>query len=87
MTTITVNPSASAHDVREASGTMSLTSNVLTSGAHWIGLFLSAVAVPAGATLNSATLYYKSVDGSRDDPNIVWYANDADDVARLKAAM
>ena len=56
MTLLTVNPTASAHDVREASGTMSLTSNVLTSGAHWVGLFLPSVTVPVGATINSAKM-------------------------------
>ena len=81
MTTQTINPTASAHDVREAAGTVVLTSNVLTAGTHWVGLFLPSVAVPVGATINSATLYYKSVDAARDDPHVVWYANDVDDAA------
>ena len=72
MTLLTVNPTASAHDVREASGTMSLTSNVLTSGAHWVGLFLPSVTVPVGATINSATLYYKSVDAARVAPCLLY---------------
>lgn len=86
MTLLTINPSASSHDGREASGgAMTLTSNiVLTSSLHWAGLILPNVTVPPGSTINAATkLYYKSWDAARDDPDIIWYAQDADDAAVL----
>ncbi len=79
MTLLTINPGASNHDAREAAGTMTLTSNpFVTAGTHWMGLLLPAVAVPVGATITSATLYYKCVDEVRQNPNLIWYAQAAD---------
>ena len=41
----------------------------------------AGVSVPAGATINSATLYYKSTSTSHDDPAINWHAQDSDNAA------
>ena len=82
MTTITINPSASNHDARQAAGPVTLTGAVTIVGAsQWGGLLLPGVSVPAGATINSATLYYQSTSTSHDDPAIYWYAQAADNAA------
>lgn len=75
MTLLTISPTASEHDAREASGTVTLTGHmVLTGGLMWAGLFLPSVAYPTtGATLLSSYLYYKSRDAARDDPDLTWY--------------
>ena len=73
MTLITINPSASNHDARQAAGPVTLTGAVTIVGAsQWGGLLLPSVGVPAGATINSATLYYQSTSTSHDDPAIYW---------------
>lgn len=79
MTLLTINPTDSSHDAREAGGTVTVTGNpFVTSGLHWLGLLLPSVALPAAATLVSSTLYYKSVDSARQSPNLVWYVQAAD---------
>jgi hypothetical protein len=80
MTTITLNPSASNHDAsQDGTGAVTLTGYlVATAGTHWLGLLLPSVAVPVGATINSATLYYKPYLTTRDDPGFNWYAEAAD---------
>jgi hypothetical protein len=72
MTTITLNPSASNHDAsQDGSGVVTLTGELkATAGTHWIGLLLPGVTVPVGATINSATLYYKPYSTTRDDPGL-----------------
>ena len=81
MTTITVNPSASNHDAWQGTaGAITLTGEVrVASGIAWGGLLLPSVAVPAGATINSATLYYQASATTHDDPGQTWYAQAADD--------
>jgi hypothetical protein len=76
MTTITLNPSASNHDAsQDGSGVVTLTGELkATAGTHWLGLLLPGVTVPVGATINSATLYYKPYSTTRDDPGFNWYA-------------
>jgi hypothetical protein len=80
MTTITLNPSASNHDAsQDGTGAVTLTGYlVATAGTHWLGLLLPGVTVPVGATINSATLYYKPYLTTRDDPGFNWYAEAAD---------
>ena len=81
MTTITINPSASNHDAWQGTaGAMTLTGEVrVASGIAWGGLLLPSVAVPVGATINSATLYYQASATTHDDPGQTWYAQAADD--------
>ncbi|HMT21482.1 MAG TPA: hypothetical protein PKE20_09610 [Promineifilum sp.] len=82
MTTVTINPSASNHDARQASGPVTLTGTMTIVGAsQWLGLLLPSVAVPFGSNINSATLYYKATSTSHDDPAINWYAQNADTAA------
>jgi hypothetical protein len=83
MTTITLNPSASNHDAsQDGTGAVTLTGYlVATAGTHWIGLLLPGVTVPVGATINSATLYYKPYSTTRDDPGFNWYAEASDSAA------
>jgi hypothetical protein len=83
MTTITLNPSASNHDAsQDGAGVVTLTSELkATAGTHWIGLLLPGVTVPVGATINSATLYYKPYSTARDDPGFNWYAEAADNAS------
>ena len=80
MTLVTINPSASNHDAWESgAAAVTLTGQVkVIVGTAWAGLLLPAVAVPAGATIDSATLYYKSASTSRDDPDFNWYASNVD---------
>jgi hypothetical protein len=80
MTTITINPSASNHDAsQDGTGAVTLTGHlVATAGTHWLGLLLPGVTVPVGATINSATLYYKPFSTTRDDPGFNWYAEASD---------
>jgi hypothetical protein len=80
MTTITINPSASNHDAsQDGTGAVTLTGYlVATAGTHWLGLLLPGVTVPVGATINSATLYYKPYSTTRDDPGFNWYAEASD---------
>ena len=80
MTTITLNPSASNHDAsQDGTGAVTLTGHlVATAGTHWLGLLLPGVTVPVGATINSATLYYKPFSTTRDDPGFNWYAEASD---------
>jgi hypothetical protein len=83
MTTITLNPSASNHDAsQDGTGAVTLTGHlVATAGTHWLGLLLPGVTVPVGATINSATLYYKPYSTTRDDPGFNWYAEASDSAA------
>ena len=82
MTLLTVNPSASNHDAKQATAAMTLTGVVSVAGAsQWAGLLLPGVTVPAGATVNSATLYYKATSTAHDTPALVWYAQDVDSAA------
>ena len=82
MTTVTINPSASNHDARQASGPVTLTGTMTIAGAsQWLGLLLPSVAVPFGSNINSATLYYKATSTDHDDPAINWYAQNADTAA------
>jgi hypothetical protein len=82
MTTVTINPSASNHDARQASGPVTLTGTMTIVGAsQWLGLLLPSVGVPFGSNINSATLYYKATSTSHDDPAINWYAQNADTAA------
>jgi hypothetical protein len=83
MTTITLNPSASNHDAsQDGTGAVTLTGYlVATAGTHWLGLLLPGVTVPVGATINSATLYYKPFSTTRDDPGFNWYAEAADNAS------
>ena len=82
MTLLTVNPSASNHDAKQATSAMTLTGVVSVAGAsQWAGLLLPGVTVPAGATVNSATLYYKATSTVHDTPALVWYAQDVDSAA------
>ena len=83
MTVVTINPSASSHDAWQTGpGVMTLTDEIkLTAGTSWAGLFLPAVPVASADTINSATLYYKAYSATRDDPDIVWYAEDTDDAS------
>ena len=83
MTTITINPSASSHDAsQDGTGAVTLTGYlVATAGTHWLGLLLPSVAVPVGATINSATLYYKPYSTARDDPGFNWYAEASDNAS------
>ena len=82
MTLLTVNPSASNHDAKQATSAMTLTGVVSVVGAaQWAGLLLPGVTVPAGATVNSATLYYKATSTAHDIPALVWYAQDVDSAA------
>ena len=83
MTTVTINPSASNHDAwQDAAGAVTLTGEVrVSAGTAWAGLFLPSVAVPAGTTITSATLYYKATSGVHDDPDVDWYAQAADTAA------
>jgi hypothetical protein len=83
MTTITLNPSASNHDAsQDGSGVVTLTGEIkATAGTHWAGLLLPGVTVPVGATINSATLYYKPYSTARDDPGFNWYAEAADNAS------
>jgi hypothetical protein len=83
MTTITLNPSASNHDAsQDGTGAVTLTGYlVATAGTHWLGLLLPGVTVPVGATINSATLYYKPYSTTRDDPGFNWYGEAADNAS------
>ena len=80
MTTLTINPSDSAHDAWESgAAAMTLTGEIkLTAATAWGGLFLPNVTIPAGSTINSATLYYQASATSHDDPVVTWYAQAAD---------
>jgi len=80
MTTITINPSASNHDAsQDGTGAVTLTGHLAaTAGTNWLGLLLPDVTVPVGATINSATLYYKAQSTTRDDPGFNWYAEASD---------
>ena len=83
MTVATINPSASNHDAWQTGpGVMTLTDEIkLTAGTSWAGLFLPSVPVGSADTINSATLYYKAYSTTRDDPDIVWYAEDTDNAS------
>ena len=83
MTTITINPSASNHDAWQAgTNVMTLTGEVrLTAATAWGGLFLSNVTIPAGSTINSATLFYEASATTHDDPALTWYAAATDSAA------
>ena len=80
MTLITINPSASNHDAWQGvGGAMTLTGEIrLSVGTSWGGLFLASVGVPAGASIDSAYLKYQATNSTRDDPDVIWYAEDAD---------
>lgn len=80
MTLLTINPTASNHDAREDNaGAMTLTGAIaLTSASYWGGLLLPAVALPVGATVDSATLYYFPTNTSSDDVNQNIYGEAAD---------
>ncbi len=83
MTAITINPSASNHDAWETGpGVVDLTGEVkVSAGTAWGGLLLPNVTVAAGSTINSATLYYQASATSHDDPDLLWFGEDADTAA------
>ena len=83
MTTLTINPSASAHDAWEAgTNVMTLTGEVrITAATAWGGLFLPNVTIPAGSTINSATVYYEASATTHDDPVLTWWMQNADTAA------
>lgn len=87
MTIQTINPTASNHDAREAAGTVTVTGNLfVTAGTHWMGLLLPGVALTATTPLTAATLYYKCVDAVRQNPNLDWYAQAADNAGVFTTA-
>ena len=77
MTTVTIRPTASNHDARQATTTVTLTdANIaLTSGNHWIGLYLPSVTVPQGATV-TATLNYMAA-GTDTTSDMAWLVQDS----------
>lgn len=78
MTTLTIRPTASDHDARQATTTVTLNdANIaLTSGNHWIGLFLPSVTVPQGTTLTSAVLNYMAA-GTGTTSDMAWLVQDS----------
>jgi len=72
MTILTRSVAASSDDAQETSGTMALTGANLNanSAAQIIGLRFTNITIPAGATINSASLAVYVTSGSYDDPNL-----------------
>jgi len=83
MTTVTIDPSASAHDAWETGpGVVTLTGEVrVSAGTAWGGLLLPGVAVPKSPSSLTATLYYQASATSHDSPGHTWYAQAADSAA------
>lgn len=77
MTTVTIRPTASNHDARQATTTVTLTdANIaLTSGAHWIGLYLPSVTVPQGVTVTATLNYMAAGTGTTSD--MAWLVQDS----------
>lgn len=86
MTLFTGGPTVSGHDAWEVSGTVTLTGSVeLSAGTRWGGLLVPSVTIPAGATVSSATLYYKPYNTTHDSPKANWYCQAADSAAAFAA--
>lgn len=76
MPTITLSPSASAHDAWEGGGAVTLTGNLtLTAGTRWGGLWVDATAYLAAlpGNVTAASLKYYCVNTSNDDPDGTWW--------------
>jgi hypothetical protein len=90
MATITLSPTASAHDAIEASGTMTLdgAALILSAGTRDAGLWVDATAyvdaLPGNVT--EAILHYYPTSTSYDDPLLTWYGFDEDSTAVFTTA-
>lgn len=72
MTTLTRSVSASSDDAQETGGTMNLAATNLNanSASQTIGLRFTNITIPAGSTINSASLTVNVVSTTYDDPNL-----------------
>jgi hypothetical protein len=89
--TITLFPTASAHDAREiGTGVVSVsdTELILTSGLHWSGLWVDATAYASDlpGKVTAATLHYYPRGTGYDTPNLTWYGEAANSAAVFTTA-
>lgn len=80
---------ASADDADEGtSGTVDVTGAAMTlTGANqYFGFRFQGVGIPAGSTIDAATLDVYLTSGSFDDPNLTIYGEDVDDAAAFAAS-
>jgi hypothetical protein len=75
MPTLTAYITEGADDARELGGTPNLTqsANDCSTSAAYLGFRFQGVALPQGATINSAILYLHLLSGSYDTPNVTQY--------------
>lgn len=81
MTLFSATIVASADDAQEAAGTVTIDGGALNANnaTGYIGLRFQNVTIPAGATINTATMDVYLVSGSFDDPDVTIYGHDTDD--------
>jgi hypothetical protein len=83
MATFSATITASADDAQEAGGTVTIDGGALNANSTtgYTGMRFQNVTIPAGSTINTATLNVYLTSGSFDDPDITIYAEDTDDAA------
>ena len=80
---------ASADDADETtSGTVDVTGGAmtLTAANQYFGFRFQGVTIPAGSTIDAATLDVYLLSGSYDEPNLTIYGEDVDDAAAFSAS-
>ncbi len=80
---------ASADDADEGtSGTVDITGGAmtLTAANQYFGFRFQGVGIPAGSTIDAATIDVYLLSGSFDDPNLDIYGEDVDDAAGFSAS-
>lgn len=88
MPTIYARVTASADDAREAStGATSITDTTAESDAlaEWLAWRFDGIAIPQGATINTAILRLVPTSGGVDEPDHTFFGEDADDAAAFAA--
>jgi hypothetical protein len=77
----------STDDAQEAEGTVTVDGGAVNanSAAGYIGLRFQNVTIPAGSTINTASMDVYLTSGSFDDPDVTIYGEDVDDAATFAA--
>ena len=88
MSLFTTTIAASSDDAEEIGGTVDLTGNTITitDTTDYAGLRFTGVTIPAGSTINSASLDFNVPSTSFDSPDLTIYAEDTDDAATFAAS-
>lgn len=88
MTIFSATITTSSDDAQETGGTVTIDGGALNANSTtgYTGFRFQNVTIPAGSTINTASLNVYLTSGSFDDPDITIYAEDTDDAATFTTA-